>query len=119
MKKIEQQICEAFNAAIHNVGGGSKLSESDRVAHHLIFKSDYYYHHDSCIFWYNHKQQRFGFSLRGYNTVTTRSRLRALLDYFCDSDLYMKQGKVYLEQDGKKHEVDANGIYFIERRINL
>ena len=111
--KIEKQICGACDSAMHNHCDGAKLSSRDEVVFHSVFKSVYYYLHGNCIFWYNQKQQQFGFSLRGYNTVTTRSRLRALLGYFFNSDLYMRKGKIYVSHENGVTEINPNDIYYL------
>lgn len=114
MKKIEAQICESFDSVIHNpISEHLKLSTRDNIKHGCLTTE--YYLHNELVFWYIPALYQFRFSLRGYNTPTTRSRLRALLSYFClAKQLYMKQGTVYLETfDGEKHELDLNGIYAI------
>ena len=114
MRKIEKQICESFDSMKNKrVDCKRKLSSRDYVEHDC-FTTDYYLH-EELVVWYFPAKYQFRFSLRGYNTLTTRSRLRAFLRYFClAQQLYMKKGKLYLETfDGVHHEVDPNGIYTI------
>ena len=119
MKKIEEQIIKAFGPKVYLHDKEFKLSSRDEVVHDRAFKSSYYWLHDNCIFWYSQNRQQFGFSLRGDNTVITRSRLRALLGYFCNAQLYMKNGILYFVTNGNKHEIDPNGIYAIGLNNNL
>ena len=116
MKKIEAQICETFESVIQNpISEDFKLSSRDRVEGYardiVIYRID-----DKAILRYEPKEQRFSFTLAGYNTPTTRSRLRALLGYFCNVQLYMKQGKVYLVDNGAKMEIDPNTWYLFKLR---
>ena len=117
MKKIEQKICKALApSAVYKHDEEFKLSPYDRVVRDRIFKSSYYYLHDSCIFWYSQNRQQFGFSLRGYNTPTARSRLKALLGSFCNVLFFQKQGKVYLSDNGVKMGINDNTWYQFKLR---
>ena len=110
MKKIEEQIIKTFEKRCNDCAYSIQvfLTSRDIVEGYardiVIYRLD-----DKPIFRYEPKKQRFSFSLEGYNTPTTRSRLRALLGYFCQAQLYMKQGKVFLEtRNGKKYKIDTN-----------
>ena len=120
MKKIEEQICKSFERRCNDCDFSLEvvLSSRDRVEGYardiVIYRID-----DKAIFRYEPKEQRFSFTLAGYNTITTRSRLRALLGYFCKVQLYMKQGKVYLVDNGAKIEIDPNTWYLFKLRKEL
>ena len=117
MKKIEEQIIKTFKAQCNNNNYNTEitLSPHDRVegyAHDIvIYRLD-----DRAIFRYESKEQRFSFTLAGYNTPDTRSRLKALLGSFCNVLFFQKQGKVYLSDNGIKIGIDVNTWYQFKLR---
>lgn len=116
MEKIEEQIIKAFEARCNDyLTCEVVLSSRDSVEGYnndiIIYRLD-----NNAIFRYEPKEKRFSFTLACYNTPTTRSRLRALLGYFCNVQLYMKQGKVYLVDNDAKIEIGINTWYEFKLR---
>lgn len=116
MKKIEEQIIKTFGAQFNNnYNMEITLSPHDKVEGYaqdiVIYRLD-----DKAIFRYEPKEKRFSFTLAGNNTPTTRSRLRALLGYFCNVLLLVKQGKLYLVDNDAKMKIDTNTWYLFKLR---
>ena len=116
MKKIEEQIIKTFRTQFNNnYNTEITLSPHDIVEGYaqdiVIYRLD-----GRAIFRYEPKTQRFSFTLAGYNTSTTRSRLKALLGSLCKVQLYMKQGKIYLSDNGVKMGIADNTWYLFKLR---
>ena len=106
MKTIEEKIIETLNGC--NGEGVKKLSCRDRVEVNGNTKK--YYLWDSLIFW-NDAENNYCFSARGWNSLTTKSRLNALLLTFFVASITQKDYKWTLNWNGKKYTVDPSSVY--------
>ena len=68
---------------------------------------------NNIIFEYNRKENTYYFSLCGYSTHTTKSRLNAIFNYFNLGGLYQKNYVVYWNNGSTKIEVDTSKKYEI------
>ena len=69
---------------------------------------------NNIIFEYNRNENTYYFSLCGYSTKTTKSRLNAIFSYFNLGGLYQKNYVVYWVNKGStKIEVDTSKKYKI------
>ena len=67
---------------------------------------------NSTIFEYNRKENAYYFSFCGYSTKTTKSRLKAIFNYFNLGDFYQKNYVVYWVNNGStKIEVSISKRY--------
>ena len=100
MRKIEKEmlaaVCEHRN---WNCGNTIVTCENNVVCVYL---------HGNLIYEDDMDERRESFTLAGWNTPTTRSRLRAL-----GADICQKNGKIYASKGSRKHEIeiDKNSWY--------
>jgi hypothetical protein len=71
--------------------------------------------HGHSIATLNEERTAMTFSLCGYNTRTTRSRINALLQSFKQSGagVSTRKGVVYLRIDGRERAIESTGTYFV------
>ena len=58
--------------------------------------------------------ERVSISLAGYNTSTTKERLRGILSHF-NKTLVTKQGKVFIKADKDLQEININEFVIVSR----
>ena len=58
--------------------------------------------------------ERVSISLAGYNTSTTKERLRGILNKF-NKTLVTKQGKVFIKADKELQEININEFVIVSR----
>ena len=109
MRTIEEKIVDALNG--WNGEGLKKLSCRDRVEVDGGIKK--YYLWDSLLFW-NDAENTYYFSARGYSSLTTKSRLNALLRNFLDASIMQKDYKWSLNWNGKKYPIDSDSIFMLK-----
>ena len=106
MRTIEGKIIETLNGC--NGEGLKKLSCRDCVEVNGNTKN--YYLWDNLIFW-NNDDGIYYFSGRGWNSLTTKSRLNALLRNFFNASITQKNYEWSLNWNGKKYPVDPSSVY--------
>ena len=104
MRTIEEKIIETLNGS----NGVKNLSCRDCVE--VDGDTKRYYLWNSLLFW-NDAENIYYFSARGYNSLTTKSRLNALLRNFLDASIAQKEYKWSLNWNGKKYPVDSSSVY--------
>ena len=104
MRTIEEKIIDALNGS----NGVKNLSCRDCVE--VDGGTKKYYLWDSLLFW-NDAENVYYFSARGYNSLTTKSRLNAILRNFLDASITQKDYKWSLNWNGKKYPVDPSSVY--------
>ena len=104
MRTIEEKIIEALN------GGNGVKNLSCRDCVEVDGNTKKYYLWDSLLFW-NNDDGIYYFSGRGWNSLTTKSRLNALLCNFLDASIAQKEYKWSLNWNGKKYPVDSSSVY--------
>ena len=107
MRTIERKIIDALNGS----NGVKNLSCRDRVEVDGNIKK--YYLWNSLLFW-NDAANIYYFSARGYNSLTTKSRLNALLRNFLDASIAQKDYKWFLDWNGKKYTVDSDSVFMLK-----
>lgn len=105
MRTIEDKIIDALNGS--NGEGIKKLSCRDCVEVDGGTKN--YYLWNNLIFW--NDDGIYYFSGRGWNSLTTKSRLNALLLNFLDASITQRDYKWTLNWNGKKYPVDSASVY--------
>ena len=108
MRTIEEKIIDALNG--NNGEGIKKLSCRDCVEVNGGTKR--YYLWNNLIFWNN--DSIYYFSGRGWNSLTTKSRLTAILGSFFDASITQKKYKWFLNWNGKKYPVGVSSIYMLK-----
>ena len=106
MRTIEEKIIETLNGC--NGEGLKKLSCRDCVEVNGGTKN--YYLWNSLLFW-NDAENNYYFSARGYNSLTTKSRLNAVLWSFLKAVIYQKDWKWFLLWCNKKYPVDSSSVF--------
>ena len=107
MRKIEEKIIDALNGS----NGVKNLSCRDCVEVNGGTKN--YYLWNSLLFW-NDAENNYYFSARGYNSLTTKSRLNAVLWSFLKAVIYQKDWKWFLLWRNKKYPVDSDSIFMLK-----
>ena len=104
MKTIEEKIIDALN------GGNGVKNLSCRDCVEVDGHTKNYYLWDSLLFW-NDAENNYYFSARGWNSLTTKSRLNAILRNFLDASITQKNWDWFLNWNGKKYPVDPSSVY--------
>ena len=107
MRKIEEKITDALNGD----NGVKNLSCRDCVEVNGGTKK--YYLWNSLLFW-NDAENVYYFSARGYNSLTTKSRLNAVLWSFLKAVIYQKDWKWFLLWCNKKYLVDSDSVFMLK-----
>ena len=104
MRTIEEKIIDALNGG----NGVKNLSCRDRVEVNGGTKN--YYLWNNLIFW-NDAENNYCFSARGWSSLTTKSRLNAILCNFLDASITQKNYEWSLNWNGKKYPVNPSSVY--------
>ena len=107
MRTIEEKIIETLNGS----NGVKNLSCRDRVE--VDGDTKKYYLWNSLLFW-NDAENNYCFSARGYNSLTTKSRLNQILGSFFGARIYQKDYKWFLLWCNKKYLVDSDSIFMLK-----
>ena len=108
MRTIEEKII----AALRSGNGLKKLSCQDSVK--VEENKIEYYLWDNLLFWSNSDSIYF-FSVRGWNTLTTKNRLNAILYNFLRVYIYYtKNYKWVLNWNQKEYLIDATNIFYFK-----
>ena len=107
MRTIEDKIIDALNGG----NGVKNLSCRDRVE--VDGNTKKYYLWNSLLFW-NDAENVYYFSARGWNSLTTKSRLNAILGRFFNASITQKKYKWFLNWNGKKYPVDSDSIFILK-----
>ena len=107
MRTIEEKII----AALRSGNGLKKLScwDSVKVEENKIE----YYLCDNLLFW-NNSDSIYFFSGRGWNTLTTKNRLNAILYNFLRVYIIQKNYKWFLNWNQKEYLIDATNIFYFK-----
>ena len=106
MRTIEEKIIETLNGC--NGEGVKNLSCRDRVE--VDGGTKKYYLWNSLLFW-NDAENVYYFSVRSYSSLTTKSRLNAVLWSFFKAVIYQKNWNWFLDWNGKKYPVDSASVF--------
>ena len=106
MRTIEEKIIDALNGS----NGIKNLSCRDRVE--VDGDTKKYYLWDNLIFW--NDDGICYFQGRGWNSLTTKSRLNAVLWSFLKVVIYQKDWKWFLLWQNKKYPVDSDSIFMLK-----
>lgn len=109
MRTIEEKIIETLNGC--NGEGVKNLSCRDCVE--VDGNTKKYYLWNNLLFW-NDAENIYYFSARGYNSLTTKSRLNAILHAFFGANIYQKDYKWFLGWNGKKYPVDSDSVFMLK-----
>lgn len=109
MRTIEEKIIETLNG--FNGEGVKNLSCRDCVEVNGSTKK--YYLWNNLIFW-NNDDGIYYFSGRGWNSLTTKNRLNALLRNFFNAGICQKNWGWFLDWNGKKYPVDSDSIFMLK-----
>lgn len=107
MRTIEEKII----AALRSENGFKKLSCRDSVE--VKENRIEYYLWDNLLFWRNSDNIYF-FSGRGWNTLTTKNRLNAILYNFLRVYIIQKNYKWILNWNQKEYLIDATNIFYFK-----
>ena len=107
MRTIEEKII----AALRSENGFKKLSCRDSVE--VKENRIEYYLWDNLLFWRNSDNIYF-FSGRGWNTLTTKNRLNAILYNFLRVYIIQKNYKWVLNWNNKEYLIDATNIFYFK-----
>ena len=107
MRTIEEKII----AALRSGNGLKKLSCQDSVK--VEENKIEYYLWDNLLFWSNSDSIYF-FSVRGWNTLTTKNRLNAILYNFLRVYIIQKNYKWFLNWNQKEYLIDATNIFYFK-----
>ena len=107
MRTIEEKII----ATLRSGNGFKKLScrDSVKVEENRIE----YYLWDNLLFW-NNSDNIYFFSGRGYCSLTTKNRLKAILNAFFDASIIQKNYKWFLNWNQKEYLIDATNIFYFK-----
>ena len=107
MRTIEEKII----AALRSENGFKKLScrDSVKVEENRIE----YFLWDNLLFWSNSDNIYF-FSGRGWNSLTTKNRLNAILYNFLHVYIIQKNYKWVLNWNNKEYPIDATNIFYFK-----
>ena len=114
MRKIEKniiQVLEELKDANYMAWDNFSLSVRDSI--YKDRETIRYKLWNNTIYEYNRKENAYYFSLCGYSTSTTKSRLNAIFSYFNLGGLYQKNYIVYWVNGATKIEVDTSKKYKI------
>ena len=106
MRTIEEKIIEALNGG----NGVKSLSCRDRVE--VDGGTKKYYLWNNLIFW--NDDNIYYFSGRGWNSLTTKGRLNAVLCSFFNAGIYQKNYDWFLDWNGKKYPVDSASVFMLK-----
>ena len=113
MRKIEQQMIQAIENQsdwrLDNTQVISSVFEHDNTEIYRITVIL----HGSPIATLNKRELEF--SPCGWCTPTTKSRLNALLQTYCNASIYQKNKRWYLRTPNYEREVTPSGNYFVDR----
>lgn len=109
MRTIEEKIIETLNGC--NGEGLKKLSCRDCVE--VDGNTKKYYLWDNLIFW-NNDDGIYYFSGRGYGSLTTKSRLNAILGSFFNASITQKNWEWFLNWNGKKYSIDSASVFMLK-----
>lgn len=104
MRTIEDKIIDALN------GGNGIKNLSCRDFVEVDGSTKKYYLWNSLLFW-NDAENNYCFSARGWNSLTTKSRLTAILYAFFGASIMQKNWEWFLNWNGKKYPVDVSSAY--------
>ena len=107
MRTIEEKII----ATLRSGNGFKKLSCRDSVK--VEENKIEYYLWDNLLFWRNYDNIYF-FSGRGWNTLTTKNRLNAILYNFLRVYIIQKNYKWFLNWNQKEYLIDATNIFYFK-----
>ena len=107
MRTIEEKII----AALRSGNGLKKLSCRDSVK--VEENKIEYCLWDNLLFWSNSNSIYF-FSGRGWNTLTTKNRLNAILYNFLRVYIIQKNYKWFLNWNQKEYLIDATNIFYFK-----
>ena len=107
MRTIEEKII----ATLRSGNGLKKLScrDSVKVEENRIE----YYLWDNLLFW-NNSDNIYFFSVRGWNSQTTKNRLNAILYNFLHVYIIQKNYKWVLNWNNKEYLIDATNIFYFK-----
>ena len=107
MRTIEEKII----ATLRSGNGLKKLScrDSVKVEENRIE----YYLWDNLLFW-NNSDNIYFFSVRGWNSQTTKNRLNAILYNFLRVYIIQKNYKWVLNWNQKEYLIDATNIFYFK-----
>ena len=107
MRTIEEKIIVTLRSG----NGFKKLScrDSVKVEENRIE----YYLWDNLLFW-NNSDSIYFFSGRGWNTLTTKNRLNAILYNFLRVYIIQKNYKWVLNWNQKEYLIDATNIFYFK-----
>lgn len=114
MRTIEKNIINTLSAGR---AGVYNLSMRDRVEINENEKRVYLWNH--LIYSINKKDNTVMFSLCGWNSVTTKSRLNALLSYYFSAGITQKNYSLFFVVNGKKTEIDSDSIYCLNDNADI
>ena len=107
MRTIEEKIITTLRSG----NGFKKLSCRDSVK--VEENKIEYYLWDNLLFWSNSDNIYF-FSGRGWNTLTTKNRLNAILYNFLRVYIIQKNYKWVLNWNNKEYPIDATNIFYFK-----
>ena len=107
MRTIEEKIIKALN------GGNVVKNLSCRDCVEVDGNTKKYYLWDNLIFW-NNDDGIYYFSGRGYSSLTTKSRLNAVLRNFFNASITQKNWCWFLDWNGKKYPVDCGSVFMLK-----
>ena len=114
MRTIEKNILSTLSAGRTGV---YSLSMRDRVEINDDEKRVYLWNH--LIYSINKKDNTVMFSLCGWNSTTTKSRLNALLGYHFGAGITQKNYNLYFVVNGKKTEINSDSIYCLNDNADI
>ena len=107
MRTIEEKII----ATLRSGNGLKKLSCRDSVK--VEENKIEYYLWDNLLFW-NNSDNIYFFSVRGWNSQTTKNRLNAILYNFLRVYIIQKNYKWVLNWNQKEYLIDATNIFYFK-----
>ena len=107
MRTIEEKII----AALRSGNGLKKLSCRDSVK--VEENKIEYYLWDNLLFW-NDLENVYYFTGRGWNTLTTKNRLNAILYNFLRVYIIQKNYKWVLNWNQKEYLIDTTNIFYFK-----
>ena len=106
MRTIEEKIIQTLNGG----NGVKSLTCRDRVE--VDGDTKKYYLWNNLIFW--NDDGIYYFSGRGWNSLTTKSRLNAILWSFFNAVIYQKNWEWFLLWRNKKYPVDSASVFMLK-----
>lgn len=114
MRTIEKNIITTIQ---NKRAGVYNLSMRDRVEINDDEMRVYLWNH--LIYSINRKDNTVIFSLCGWNSTTTKSRLNALLGYCFGAGITQKNYNLFFVINGKKTAIDSNSIYCLNDNADI